>query len=143
MFARMLLRAVLGLAVLEIGSGSLVVAAEVEVIRDNDGPGTSFRGDWRFSFFGRDDYGPHSRFADDDEEGWYRFQMDLPEPGEYEVYLWWIKDSHLSHRVPVDIEHRGGVSAVEGRPAQRRRQVESRRDLEVWRRGDDHDPRAG
>jgi uncharacterized repeat protein (TIGR03806 family) len=82
------------------------------VILDNGAAGTSSLGNWRSSgALGW--YGTDSVYAGKTDAGWwYRFAVNLPSPGEYEVSLWWTRLTSRETHVPVDVTHASGTAAV-------------------------------
>jgi hypothetical protein len=81
--------------------------ADIGTVVDNDKAGTSFTGTWNLSvapFF----YGTNSLYCSTGGE--YRWEADLPEPGYYEVYLWWTVTPDRESAAAVRVEHLEGVA---------------------------------
>jgi len=80
------------------------------LILDNNEPGTSSTGKWR-SWKGDSPYGKYSRYTSS-RGATYIYNLDLPAPGEYQVFAWWDKSTKHSTSVPYDITHPGGTRTV-------------------------------
>ena len=80
------------------------------VIVDNGDLGTSFIGNWSQSS-APGAYGTDSIYSQQ-EGASYTYDTDLPQPGTYDVYLWWTEWPSRWNSVPVEITHSGGVAPV-------------------------------
>jgi len=71
-----------------------------EVIADNGGPGTSWKGTWKPSA-GENDYGTQSVYSYKDASATYAFAADTE--GSYDLYMWWTWYSTRCSSVLVEI----------------------------------------
>jgi subtilisin family serine protease len=97
-------QASIALTVESAGSGG------VELIVDNIGPGTSQSGNWSVSS------GPapwQGQSVYNNNNNYFRWQLDIPQTAEYDVYAWWTYHVNRSTSVPYYINHAGGVNVVQ------------------------------
>lgn len=95
------------------------LASAVEVIVDNGSAGTASTGTWIASF-APNPYGANSVYANGagTNPPAYTWQATLPQPGVYDVYLWWTVyigsngATNRSSSVPVRIDHSGGSQTL-------------------------------
>lgn len=81
-------------------------AAALDIIVDNASGSTSSIGQWKLQG-ARDVYGADA--ANSSSAGAsFAFNLQLPESGLYEVYMWWPSNRKNSSAVPVTVEHAGG-----------------------------------
>jgi pectate lyase len=85
-------------------------ADESNLVVDNDSSATTATGTWQVSA-GADPYGANSLYSAQAGDT-YTFSIDLPQSGNYEVFLWWTTYSNRRTDVPVDITHTGGTATV-------------------------------
>lgn len=78
-----------------------------DIIIDNGGTGTTFTGTWTVSG-GTGAYGADSLYGRNGAT--YTWSFDVPEAGEYEVFMWWTEFSSRSNAAPVRITHGSGTS---------------------------------
>ncbi|MGQ9592240.1 MAG: N,N-dimethylformamidase beta subunit family domain-containing protein, partial [Planctomycetota bacterium] len=93
--------------------GTLQVTADpsAPVVLDDGQPGTSSTGTWLTSG-GAGFYGERSVYSKV-AGATYTFQVPLPEPGMYDVYVWWTQYSSRLTSVPIRIEHASGTATVQ------------------------------
>ncbi len=73
-----------------------------EIIIDNRDADTSSSGTWAVSG-GPDPYGPDSVWSRSGST--FTWEFTAPQPGEYDVYMWWTEWSSRSTNAPVTIAH--------------------------------------
>ncbi|MFH1413962.1 MAG: PKD domain-containing protein [Candidatus Omnitrophota bacterium] len=81
----------------------------IEVIINNNDPGTSYTGSWSNSS-APDPYGLTSLFAFGRSS--YTWHVNLPHTGFYKVYAWWTEYFNRSTVAPLTIIHRNGSDMV-------------------------------
>jgi hyaluronate lyase len=79
------------------------------IILENGSPGTSSTGKWSVSS-GRSPHGGGALSASG--SGSYVFKLPIQAPGTYHVHVWWSDSASHSTKVPIDIQHAGGVKTV-------------------------------
>jgi hypothetical protein len=82
--------------------------APSDTIIDNGGPGTSSTGYWPASG-APDPYGTDSLYSKAANAS-YTYQVALPGPGTYDVYLWWTQWPSRLANVPVQVTHASGAA---------------------------------
>ena len=80
------------------------------MILDNGQSGTSYEGTWRISN-GVEPYASNSLYASTDDAS-YTFTIDLPTPGEYQVFARWTEYHNRRSTVPYDIIHKAGTNTL-------------------------------
>ncbi len=96
---------------------SITVAQEnpggpaIELILDNDQPGTRSTGTWIPSG-GLNFYGTRSLYSRD-IGATYSYTIPISTPGTYDVNLWWTAFFNRSSNVAIEIQHRDGTARVE------------------------------
>ncbi|HVR75524.1 MAG TPA: heparinase II/III family protein [Planctomycetota bacterium] len=91
----------------QVVSLALTLADDSHIL-DNSGDGTASTGNWLMSGAGGS-YGSSSLYSKSTGAA-YTYAFTLPNPGSYEVLLWWTSMSSRSSSVPVSIEHAGGTA---------------------------------
>ncbi|VAW88848.1 hypothetical protein MNBD_GAMMA16-995, partial [hydrothermal vent metagenome] len=81
-----------------------------EIIVDNDSAGTEATGIWQPSS-GKNTYGTQSLYSRE-IGATYRFTLSIPEPGLYDVNLWWTEFFNRSTNVAIDVVHRDGTETI-------------------------------
>lgn len=86
----------------------------VAIVDDADPTGVEITGDWLVSTSDDGYYG--SNYLHDRNEGKgaksVKFSPDLPEAGNYEVYLRWTSSDNRATNAPVEIQHASGTTTV-------------------------------
>ncbi len=80
------------------------------IILDNNQPGTDSTGTWSPSA-GLNFYGTQSLYSRD-VDATYSYTIQIPEPGTYDVNLWWTEYISRSTNVAIDITHGDGTTRV-------------------------------
>jgi len=98
-----------------VGRELLTVAQEnsggvVELILDNNQPGTVATGNWLRSG-GANSYGTKSVYSRE-VGATYSYTIPITESGTYEVNLWWTELYNRSTKVAIDITHRDDTARV-------------------------------
>jgi len=93
------------LTVVQENSGGVV-----ELILDNNQPGTVATGNWLRSG-GADSYGTQSLYSRE-IGATYRYTLPIAESGTYDVNLWWTEFYNRSTNVAIDITHRDGIARI-------------------------------
>ncbi len=94
--------------------GDPVGGDPVQIVLDTDDEGVELVGTWQSSTHVSGYHGAHYRHDQKKYKGHksVRYTPDLPEAGEYQVYMWWTSNSSRADNVPVDIHHAGGTATV-------------------------------
>ncbi|MBZ0155680.1 MAG: chitobiase/beta-hexosaminidase C-terminal domain-containing protein, partial [Alphaproteobacteria bacterium] len=96
-----------------------VYVPDDEVVINNGDTGTTLSGDW-YESYGPNPFEVDSYYAagSSTNSPTYTWQTTLPEPGTYNVYMWWTVyrdangNTNRSATVPVSIQHRTGTQQL-------------------------------
>jgi hypothetical protein len=100
------------LAVVHSDSLNIPAVPTFEKFFDTGDEGVYFQGSW-FNTANPGSWESPSRLhALGTHEDFYHFPLNLPAPGEYEVYGWWTAHSNRASNTPFIITHANGVTEV-------------------------------